>query len=152
MSKITSKDLYYYFCQRAEKENCPKNNFQKDLFLFKRLLTKYSPYSILEGIDNYLSKGDSKGISYFYTWFPTSFIAKQNKINKYVRFLPFFPPSIQSRVSSLIIEYGDYLFAEILSDDEIKRKLKIEKELEELTKDYFLQNKIENPQNHLFII
>ena len=151
MFKITSKDLYYYFYQRAE-ENPPKSDFQKDLFLIKRLLTRYSPYSILEGIDNYLSKGDSKGIGYFYIWFPTSFIAKQNKINKYIRFLPFFPPSIQSRVSSLTMEYRDYLFAEIVADDEIRRKLEIEKELEELTKDYFLQNKIENPQNHLFII
>ena len=152
MFKITSKDLYYYFYQRAEKENCPKNNFQKDLFLIKRLLTKYFPYSILEGIDNYLSKGDSKGISYFYTWFPTSFIAKQDKINKYIRFLPFYSLSIQSRVSSLIMEYRDYLFAEIVADDEIRRKLEIEKELEELTKGYFLQRGIENPQNHLFII
>ena len=152
MFKITSKDLYYYFCQRTEEENCPKNNFQKDLFLIKRLLTKYSPYSILEGVDKYLGKDNPKGIGHFYIWFPSSFIAKQDKINKYIRFFPFFSLSIQSQISSLIMEYRDYLFAEIVADDEIRRKLKIEKELEELTKDYFLQNKIENPQNHLFII
>ena len=115
----------------------PEDKFHIELILFKRLLSQYSYYLILEAIDLFFQQVpiDKADISYFAATktFTNRFrnLIKLESIIEYRRFLPFYGED-KELVGSLIQEYVNYLIAISLSSEEVSRKAEILLQLGEI--------------------
>jgi hypothetical protein len=105
--------------------------------LLKRLLSKYSPYTILEAIDLFIKNTtkDKTAITYFSTSkvFNSKFrnLIKIDEIVKYKRYLPFYDEDAVI-VGELLQEFSSYANANSLSQEELNRKDEIIKLLERI--------------------
>ena len=115
----------------------PEDKFHSELGMFKRLLSQYSYYLILEAIDLFFQHEsiDKATVSYFTATktFINRFrnLIKLEPIIEYRRFLPFYGED-KELVGSLIQEYICYLIAISLSKEEVNRKAEILHQLGEI--------------------
>jgi len=118
-------------------EEYPPDKIAIELSLLKRLLSKYSPYTLLEAMDLFINTFpmDKTRILYFCSLkvLTSRFgnLIKLNDVMKYKRFLPFYGEDIE-QVKSLIQEFSNYANALSLSYEEINRKNEILRMLEEI--------------------
>jgi len=143
-------DLRKYFVSKYYQKYCndyPDDRLTVELVLLKRLLKKYSFYTILDAIDQFIkvSNLDTARIFYFSKIFQSRFrnLIKIDEIVIYKRFLPFYEDD-KEEVGQLLQEYNSYANALSLSHSEILRKKEILIILEEINakrlrrKNYFI--------------
>jgi hypothetical protein len=118
-------------------EYYPDDKIGQESLLLKRLLSKYSPYTILEAIDIFLrnTTKDKAVITYFSTSkvFNSKFrnLIKIDDIVKYKRYFTFYEEDT-TVVGELLQEYSSYVNANSLSQEELDRKDEIIKLLERI--------------------
>jgi hypothetical protein len=102
-----------------------------EMILLKRLLNEYSPYLILEAMDEFISKTPVSKISILYfaskKVFPERFknLIRLKAVIDYQRLLPLYSEQDQATIRRLIQDYKNYAAAISLSQEDIDRKKEI---------------------------
>jgi len=138
-------DVRKYWCRKyEEKFGVPyaSNKIPVELSFFKKIITEYNEYVLLEAIDELFNNVEQKNANILYFanpnkfHFNTGFLISIRRILKYSRNLHLFPDELKQKVKDLIKEYK-FCSHELSSDYDFIRRQKIEQELQELTNDYF---------------
>jgi len=128
----------YYASKYLSKFHHPyESEYQRqEIFMLCNLLKHYSEYTILEAIDRFIGKTlrSKANIAYFASSkvFPSMFqdLIREDKVTKYIRFLPFYSEDDRKKMRRLLQEYSDYSQSYSLSQEDLDRKNQIIKELE----------------------
>jgi len=143
LRKYYSGKYYYRFGREY-----PETKITVELVLLKRLLKKYTDFTILEAIDRFLNHitGDKASILYFGSQkvFESKFkdIIRLDAIIKYKRLLPFYNEYVDE-VGKLIQEFASYANALSLSNEDISRRIEIVNRLEEIDAERIRRKSIE---------
>ncbi len=144
MNAIDLRRYWIYKFESTFSEPYKTKNYALDIILLKKLLDKYGEFVVLEATDEFFNntlKRQIASINFFASdkVFRDKFdyIIKLRDIIKYKRFLPSFPSLVKEKANKLTREYQDYCNWDIISDKEKVRKSEIEKELKEMTSEFF---------------